>query len=84
MGKKMHYVYLLRSEKQPDQTYIGFTADLKARLKRHNAGRCTHTRKYIPWNLITYLGFDERERALRFEKYLKTHSGKAFSSKRLF
>ena len=32
----MFYVYLLRSIPNPDQTYIGFTEDLKTRLNAHN------------------------------------------------
>ena len=39
----MYYVYLLQSVAQPEQRYIGFTADLKNRSKAHNAGRSIHT-----------------------------------------
>jgi predicted GIY-YIG superfamily endonuclease len=28
----MHYVYLLQSERFPDQRYVGITSDLKRRL----------------------------------------------------
>ena len=41
----MYYVYLLRSANFSDQTYIGFTADLKVRLRAHNAGESKHTAK---------------------------------------
>jgi len=78
----MFYVYLLRSIPNPDQTYIGFTEDLKARLTAHNYGQSPHTSKYKPWNLITYLAFNDKDRAVSFEKYLKSHSGKAFANKR--
>ena len=50
----------------------------------HNHGQSPHTSKYKPWNLITYLAFNEKDRALAFEKYLKSHSGKAFANKRLW
>ena len=80
----MYYVYLLRSIPNPDQTYIGFTENLKTRFAAHNYGQSPHTTKYKPWNLITYLSFDDKARALSFEKYLKSHSGKAFASKRLW
>ena len=80
----MYYVYLLRSISNPDQTYIGFTEDLKTRLQSHNHGRSPHTFKYNPWDLITYLAFKEKSTALAFEKYLKSHSGKAFAYKRLW
>ena len=80
----MYYVYMLRSIPNPDQTYVGFTEDLKARLTSHNHGQSTHTAKYKPWDLITYLAFKDKPRAIRFEKYLKSHSAKAFANKRLW
>jgi len=80
----MFYVYLLRSIPNPEQTYVGFTEDLKARLTSHNHGQSPHTAKFKPWELITYLSFKNRSTALAFEKYLKSHSGKAFASKRLW
>ena len=40
--------------------------------------------KFKPWKLITYLAFSNRSKALSFEKYLKSHSGKAFANKRLW
>ena len=80
----MYYVYLIRSILHPDQTYIGFTEGLKARLKSHNSGQSSHTAKFKPWELITYLAFKDRSTALSFEKYLKSHSGKAFANKRLW
>ena len=78
----MHYVYLLRSVAYPEQTYIGFTEDLKTRFVAHNHGQSPHTSKYKPWQLITYLAFLDRSKALSFEKYLKSHSGRAFLKKR--
>ncbi|MEA1948427.1 MAG: GIY-YIG nuclease family protein, partial [Thermodesulfobacteriota bacterium] len=41
-------------------------------------GKSKHTAKYKPWELVTYTAFSERSKALSFEKYLKSHSGKAF------
>ena len=80
----MFYVYMLRSIPYPDQTYIGFTENLKSRLAAHNNGQSPHTSKYKPWELITYTAFKERSKALSFEKYLKSHSGIAFANKRLW
>lgn len=39
----MHYVYLIRSESHPDETYIGLTSDLRARIAKHNEGGSPHT-----------------------------------------
>lgn len=80
----MHYVYLLRSETHPDQTYVGYTRDLQNRLKVHNQGGSPHTSKYRPWRLVTYLAFSNKTQSLEFEAYLKSHSGKAFAAKRLW
>jgi predicted GIY-YIG superfamily endonuclease len=79
----MHYVYILKSTSTPTQTYVGYTANLKERLTRHNQGRSKHTAKYIPWELKWYCAFPEKQDALEFETYLKSHSGKAFTTKRL-
>jgi len=80
----MYYVYMLRSISHPDQTYIGFSRDLKKRLAAHNSGQSFHISKYKPWMLATYLSCSDKAQALSFEKYLKSHSGKAFASKRLW
>lgn len=79
----MNYVYLIRSIADPNHTYIGATSDLKQRIADHNSGKSAHTSKFIPWELEFYLAFPEKIKAYEFEKYLKTHSGRAFASKRL-
>lgn len=78
----MYYVYLLRSINFPQQTYRGYTEDLKTRLKAHNEGRSKHTAKYAPWELVCYHAFADEQKARQFEYYLKTGSGKAFANKR--
>ena len=80
----MWYVYILRSDAFPDQEYTGATADLKQRLADHNAGKSTHTAKFRPWQLIWYCAFPDKMKALDFEKYLKSHSGRDFAKKRLY
>ena len=80
----MHYVYLLRSIDHPNETYVGLTLDLRARLEAHNAGRSKHTAKFKPWRLVTYLAFTEADKARKFETYLKIGSGHAFARKRLW
>jgi len=63
--------------------YTGITDDLRARLAAHNAGEVTHTSKYKPWRLKTYVAFSDEAQAITFEKYLKSASGRAFAKKRL-
>jgi putative endonuclease len=52
-------------------------------LAKHNAGEVTHTSKYRPWRLKTYVAFSDEKQAFEFEKYLKSASGRAFAKKRL-
>ena len=79
----MWYVYIIRSLSAPGQEYTGCSEDLKQRIKDHNAGKSRHTAKHMPWQLIWYCAFPEKVTALAFEKYLKSHSGRAFAKKRL-
>jgi hypothetical protein len=38
----MKYVYILESLSFPGRFYVGVTGDLRARLKKHNAGEVMH------------------------------------------
>ena len=80
----MKYVYLIRSVSHPDQRYVGLTSDLQERLKAHNEGRSPHTSKYRPWELVAYVAFAEETKALEFERYLKSGSGRAFANRHLW
>ncbi|SNT55561.1 GIY-YIG catalytic domain-containing protein [Tardiphaga sp. OK246] len=78
----MKYVYILESL-DSEHFYIGIADDLRARLTKHNAGEVTHTSKYRPWRIKTYVAFSDEKQAFAFEKYLKSGSGRAFAKKRL-
>ena len=80
----MYYVYLIRSIAFFKQIYTGFTSNLKERIKAHNAGKSVHTAKYKPYELEVYLGFKSKQKAIDFEKYLKSGSGRAFAKKRFW
>ena len=75
-----YYVYLIRN--QDNKIYTGFTTDLNNRISQHNSDTSGYTKGRGPWELIWYAAFKERERALSFEKYLKSGSGYAFARKR--
>lgn len=78
-----HYVYILTSQSDPGHHYVGRTGNLVGRLQAHNQGRVAHTSTHRPWQIETALAFRSKEKAIAFEKYLKTHSGRAFAGKRL-
>ncbi len=79
----MKYVYILQSLPDAERFYTGITDDLKARLSKHKSGDVTHTAKYRPWRVKTYVAFTDESRAFAFEKYLKSGSGRAFAKARL-
>lgn len=80
----MFYVYLLKSINFPDQKHVGFTINVEDRLTAHNSDRSIHTAKYKPWILHAHFAFSEKNLALTFELYLKSHAGRAFAEKRLW
>ena len=77
----MYYVYSIQSENNPDKYYVGLTTNVERRLEEHNSGGSIHTAKYQPWKIHAYFAFETEELAVKFEKYLKSHSGRAFASK---
>lgn len=79
----MFYVYILICMEDPDRHYTGVTDDLRRRLMDHNSGKVPHTSKFKPWRLNTYVAFSDKDKAFAFEKYLKSHSGRAFATKHL-
>jgi predicted GIY-YIG superfamily endonuclease len=82
-GRRLKYVYILQSLVTGEHFYIGLTDDLDARLLKHNAGAVTHTSKFRPWRIKSYIAFADEARAVAFEKYLKSGSGRAFAKARL-
>ena len=82
--KEMYYVYILQSINSPGRKYVGKTTNLKQRLYNHNSGNTSHTRKYKPWEMILHIALKDEAKAIEFEKYLKSCSGRAFARKRLW
>ena len=58
-----------------------WNADKHGRLEDHNARRCPHTARHAPWQLHVVIEFADEERALRFERYLKSGSGREFAKR---
>jgi putative endonuclease len=81
---QMWFAYLLESEGFEGRRYVGMTSDVKQRLTDHNAGKSAHTSKFVPWRMVTYVAFSDRQKAEAFERYMKSGSGHAFAKKRLW
>jgi putative endonuclease len=71
----MVYVYVLHS-RFDNGLYIGYSADLKKRLKQHEAGISFATSYRGPWTLIYYEAYPEEADALGRERYLKSGGGR--------
>ncbi|PIU03507.1 hypothetical protein COT44_03605 [Candidatus Shapirobacteria bacterium CG08_land_8_20_14_0_20_39_18] len=77
----MYYVYILQLR---DKThYVGYSSNLKQRINEHIIGNVNQTKNLLPLKLIYYSAFEQKIKALHFEKYLKSCSGYAFRNKRL-
>lgn len=78
----MLYVYILKSLKD-GSNYVGATSDLRKRLQEHNSGGLKFTTSRQPYEIIWYSAFENKTKAYKLEKYLKTGSGIAFLRKHL-
>jgi predicted GIY-YIG superfamily endonuclease len=47
----MHYVYIIESLAVRDHFYIGYTEDLRERIRKHQADVSSHSAKFRPWKL---------------------------------
>lgn len=77
----MHYVYLMPSAANPIRRYVGYGRDLRQRLTDRNEGKNPGTSPHRPWRLRAYVAFATKERALDFERYLKSGSGHAVAKR---
>lgn len=71
----MFYVYILKSQVDK-KFYTGFTGNLKNRIKDHMNGNVASTKNRRPLELYYYEAYQEKELALKREKFLKTTKGK--------
>jgi putative endonuclease len=78
----MYYVYVIQSIKDSN-LYVGYTKDLKTRLRKHNNGQVDSTMYRRPFKMIYYEACLNQQDALHREKYLKTTYGKRYIRNRL-
>ncbi len=79
----MHYVVYILEDQQDKTWYIGFTTDLKQRLRDHRAKHSPYTSKKGCMELIYAELYLDKKDALGREKYLKSGSGHRFIKKQL-
>ncbi len=77
-----YYTYVLRSLND-NNLYIGWTVNLKGRLKKHNSGKVGATKYRQPLELIYFEGCTTKEKAVLREKSLKTGFGRRYLKNRI-
>lgn len=66
----MYYTYIIRC--MDDTYYIGYTSDIKRRMKEHESGiNCKYSRARGFKNLEIYWSTNERKDAMKLEAFLK-------------
>ena len=72
-----YYVYVIKSSE--GYIYKGMTEDLELRMKQHNDGTLSFwTKRGTDWQLIYSEEYDNKQEALRRDKWLKTGVGREF------
>jgi len=79
IGKR--FVYVLRSEADPERHYVGLTSNVDERVAWHNSGPSGQTTRHRPWSLVISIEFRDEPTAVAFERYLKSGSGRAFAKR---
>ena len=77
----MYFVYFLKLSN--NTIYTGYTTDLKKRIRYHAHGLVSHTAKFLPIHLVSYIALGNKNIATRLEKYFKKGTGIAFRNKHL-
>ncbi|MBW6479417.1 MAG: GIY-YIG nuclease family protein [Bacteroidales bacterium] len=72
-----YFVYVIQS-KIDQRLYKGLAKDISKRIKEHNSGKNFSTKPYIPWILVYSKEFDDLSEARKWEKFLKSGSGREF------
>ena len=75
LNPKMFFTYILISLKDK-RTYAGYTPDISARLKKHNAGQVKATKHRRPLELIYLEEFKTAKEAKKRELFWKSGAGR--------
>ena len=80
----MYYVVYIIENMTNKSWYIGFTTDLKQRIKDHNNKKSPYTKKLKgEWKLIYAELYLSKKDALGREKFLKSGSGRRLIKKQI-
>ena len=66
------YVYLIKTvNSNINKSYVGYTNNLKTRLKKHNSNKGAKSTKGYKWKLIYKKRFNTKSEAMSYEYFLK-------------
>ena len=77
----MYYIYVLLDKNK--NFYIGYSKDLRKRIRKHEQGLVFATKLKLPIELIYYEACINQYDAIKREKYLKSGQGRKFLKNRL-
>ena len=66
-----YYVYMLISQKIKPVSYVGYTKNLKERIKLHNSGKGAKFTRGRKWILIYKEKYKSKKEAISREYYIK-------------
>ena len=66
-----YYVYMLLSKSNKPITYVGYTNNIKKRIKLHNTGKGAKFTRGRKWILIYKEKFSSKSKAISREYYIK-------------
>ncbi len=75
-----HYVYMLKTlDGYKKRSYVGYSTNVKDRLKKHNSSRGAKSTRGYKWKIIFNKRFLSKSKALSFEYNLKKDRKKRLS-----
>ena len=79
------YVYLILSlRKNKHITYVGYTKNIKKRLKLHNSSKGAKFTRGKKWKIIYKKSYNNKSEAMKNEYLLKKNKKKRFEIKKKF
>ena len=73
----MFYVYLIKTTNgHKKKSYVGYTNNIKKRLKTHNLNKGAKSTKGYKWELVYKKKFNSKNKALSYEYKLKKDRNK--------
>ena len=68
-----YYVYMLKSIEKKPVTYVGYSSNLKNRIKLHNSGKGAKFTRGRKWRLIYKEKLPSKNKAISREYYIKNN-----------